>query len=74
MARANKKPPRREPTPVDDVRLIRERLSREAGNDVYVLSERSQKIAEGLAASLGLKRVRTRKRILRRKELGLLDK
>jgi hypothetical protein len=49
-----------EPTPVDDVRRIRERLSREAGGDVYKLAEASQKVFEQYRRQLGLKLVTER--------------
>lgn len=44
-------------TPVDDVRRIRERLWREAGGDIRVLSERARKVAEQYREKLNLKRV-----------------
>ncbi|MBI2434496.1 MAG: hypothetical protein HYV26_16685 [Candidatus Hydrogenedentes bacterium] len=44
-----------EESPVDDVRRIREKLSRETGNDVRLLAERSRAIAEKLREKLGLK-------------------
>jgi len=42
-------------TPVDDVRRVREKLSREAGNDVNRLAERAQQATERLRDKLGLK-------------------
>lgn len=43
-------------TPVDDVRRVREKLSRETGNDVNRLADRAREVAERLRDSLGLKR------------------
>jgi len=42
-------------TPVDDVRRVRERLSREFGNDVRQLGEHARKVAEEYRGKLGLK-------------------
>ena len=44
-----------EKTPVDDVRVVRERLSREAGGDIRKLVENSRRFAKEYAAKLGLK-------------------
>ena len=38
--------PEREPTPVDDVRRVRERFSREAGGDINKLVEESMRYFE----------------------------
>lgn len=46
---------KKEETPVDDVRRIREKLSREAGNDVNRLADHAGKTAEQLRDELGLK-------------------
>ena len=47
----------REETPVDDVRRIREQLSREAGGDIQKLIEQSQRFFEEYREKLGLKLV-----------------
>jgi len=57
MSRPQATTRQREETPVDDVRRIRERLSREAGGDVHRLMEQSRKFLEEHWESLGLKRV-----------------
>ena len=44
-----------EETPVDDVRRVREKLSRETGNDVNRLADRARQVAEKLRDKLGLK-------------------
>lgn len=44
-----------EPTPVDDVRLVRENLAREAGNDIGKLIEHANRVADELREKLGLK-------------------
>ncbi|NOT01846.1 MAG: hypothetical protein HOP29_14615 [Phycisphaerales bacterium] len=51
------KPARRhmEETSVDDARRVREKLSRETGNDVNRLADRAREIAEKLRDQLGLK-------------------
>ena len=46
---------RREETPVDDVRRVRERLDREAGGDVHRLAEAARQAAEQYREKLGLK-------------------
>ncbi len=46
-----------EESSVDDVRRIREKLSRETGNDVNRLADRARETAEKLREKLGLKRV-----------------
>ena len=43
-----------EETPVDDVRRVREKLSRETGNDVNRLADRARQVAEKLRDKLGL--------------------
>jgi len=42
-------------TPVDDVRRIRTRLSRQFGNDVRKLGEHARRVAEEYRRKLGLK-------------------
>ena len=49
--------PESESTPVDDVRRVRERLSREAGGDIRKLIEESNRVAELYREKLGLKLV-----------------
>jgi hypothetical protein len=49
---------KREPTPVDDVRRVRERLSREAGGDIRRLIEDSNRVAQEYRRKLGLKMVK----------------
>jgi hypothetical protein len=49
------KPRKAEETPVDDVRRIRERFSKESGNDVNRLADQAHQIAERLRDKLGLK-------------------
>ncbi len=44
-----------EETPVDDVRRVREKLSRETGNDVNRLADRAHQAAEKLRDQLELK-------------------
>jgi hypothetical protein len=44
----------KEETPVDDVRRVREKLSRETGNDVNRLADRARQTAEKLRDKLGL--------------------
>lgn len=48
---------REEETAVDDVRRVRERLSREAVGDVRKLAEASTRLVEELRDQLGLKPV-----------------
>lgn len=50
--------PESEPTPVDDVRRVRERLSREAGGDIHKLVEESNRFFEIYREKLGLKLVK----------------
>jgi hypothetical protein len=45
-------------TPVDDVRVVRERLNREAGGDIRVLAERARLAFEQYREQLGLKLVK----------------
>jgi hypothetical protein len=44
-----------EETPVDDVRRVRRRLSREAGGNLHQLVEASRRAAEQFQDQLGLK-------------------
>ena len=44
-----------EETPVDDVRRVREKLSKETGNDVNRLAEHARQAAEKLREKLGLR-------------------
>ena len=44
-----------EPTPVDDVRCVRERLDREAQGNLHVLAEQSQAAVERYRGPLKLK-------------------
>jgi hypothetical protein len=46
-------------TAVDDVRRVRERLSKEAGGDIRKLAEESNRIARKYRRKLGLKWVST---------------
>jgi hypothetical protein len=48
-------PRKTEETPVDDVRRVREKLSRETGNDVNRLADRARESAEKLRDQLGLR-------------------
>jgi hypothetical protein len=52
---ANAVPIVREETPVDDVRRIRERFTREAGGDIAKLIEDANEVAEEYVAKLGLR-------------------
>lgn len=47
--------PEREETPVDDVRRIRERLHRDAGDNIHKLIEDSKTVAEQYREKLRLK-------------------
>lgn len=47
-----------EETSVDDARRVREKLSRETGNDVNRLADRARETAEKLRDKLGLKSVK----------------
>jgi|HubBroStandDraft_1064217.scaffolds.fasta_scaffold458194_2 hypothetical protein len=51
--------PAKEITPADDVRRVRERLSREAGNDIQEFAEESNRVARRYRRRLGLKSVRS---------------
>ena len=42
-------------TPVDDVRVVRERLNREAGGDIHLLIQQSRAATEKFIATLRLK-------------------
>jgi len=44
-----------EPTPVDDVRRVRERLTREAGGDIAKLAEQANRVAKKLRKKLALR-------------------
>ncbi|MEN6627447.1 MAG: hypothetical protein ABFD69_14580 [Candidatus Sumerlaeia bacterium] len=46
-----------EPTPVDDVRRVRERLDREAQGDIHTLAEQSRAAFEQYRQQLNLKLV-----------------
>jgi hypothetical protein len=53
-----KQPPaKKELTPVDDVRRVRERLAREAGGDIERLAANAERATRKLSKKLGLKRV-----------------
>jgi hypothetical protein len=47
--------PKREETPVDDIRRVRRNLSEETGNDVNRLADRARQTAERLRQKLGLR-------------------
>lgn len=55
---SNTKPasPTDQSTPVDEVRRVREKISREAGNDIGRLIERARAVAAEVREKLGLKR------------------
>jgi pyruvate/2-oxoglutarate/acetoin dehydrogenase E1 component len=55
MSRIKNQTTKSERTPVDDVRRVRERLSRRAGGNVHVIVTHSQKTAEKFCGKLGLK-------------------
>ncbi len=44
-----------EETPVDDVRVVRERLNREAGGDIHLLIQQSRAATEKFRARLKIK-------------------
>lgn len=44
-----------EQTPVDDVRLVRNRISRESGGDIHRQIKESRRVAESYRDTLGLK-------------------
>ncbi len=44
-----------EPTPVDDVRRVRERLTQEAGGDIAKLAEQAERATEKLRERLHIK-------------------
>lgn len=54
MRKAPLIPPEREQTPVDDVRRIRCRLSRQAGGNIHRQIEQSEKVAKLYCRKLGL--------------------
>ena len=58
MNRLKSAPQKKERTPVDDVRRIREKLSRATGNDVNRLADHARTTTETLRRELGLKPVR----------------
>lgn len=58
MSSAKPSPRKTEETSVDDVRKVREKLSREAGDDINRLADRAREVAESLRDKLGLKRVK----------------
>ena len=55
MGEVQTRPPELEPTPVDDVRRIRERLSVEYGNDVEKLADYAEQLAGAWVEKLGLR-------------------
>jgi hypothetical protein len=55
MTGVKKREAKSAPTPVDDVRRVRERLSREAGGDVRALVSASKPISPAMRKRLGLK-------------------
>ena len=55
MSNVKQAPKKAEETPVDDVRRVREKLSRETGNDVGRLIDRARDAAQKLRDKLGLK-------------------
>ena len=55
MSGAEPLPRKTEETPVDDVRRVREKLSRDTGNDVNRLADHAHQVAERLRERLGLK-------------------
>ena len=55
MSRTKTTEPIVEETPVDDVRRVRRRISREAGGDIHKLVEESRRVAEQYRGKLGLK-------------------
>jgi hypothetical protein len=50
-------PGKKELTPVDDVRRVRERLTREAGGDIAKLAAEAERVTRRLSKKLRLKRV-----------------
>ncbi|MGD0766702.1 MAG: hypothetical protein ABSB42_00605 [Tepidisphaeraceae bacterium] len=61
---------KREQTPVDDVRRVREKLDKECGGDLRKLAARANKTAEEYRHKLGLKFVQTPTRESRRDGTG----
>jgi hypothetical protein len=59
-----------EPTAVDDVRRIRERLDRESEGDIYKHIERSNRTLEEYRVKLGLKVVKPPSNRTRRDDTG----
>jgi hypothetical protein len=60
MSKSKDSAPEREPTPVDEIRAIRERLSREAQGDVRRLVAECERATEQYVTALGLTRVTKR--------------
>jgi hypothetical protein len=48
-----------EPTPVDDVRRVREHLHEQFGGDIRKLAEHARRVTESLRVKLGLRIVTT---------------
>ena len=46
------------PTPVDDLRRVRERLSREAGGNIAKIAEQADRVAESLRKKIGFKKAK----------------
>lgn len=59
-----------EPTPVDDVRRVRRRLTRQAGGDITQLARQAQRVAEGFREKLKLKSVDLSRRGHRPKKIA----
>lgn len=57
MPRIKKMTATPERTPVEDVRIVRERLNREAAGDIHLLIQQSTEAAEKYRIKLGLKMV-----------------
>jgi len=57
-----------EPTPVDDVRRVRERLDQDAQGDIHALAEQSRAAVEQYRSRLGLKSVAAPSATARRAE------
>ena len=55
MSSVKPAPRKTEETPVDDVRRVREKLSKETGNNVNRLADRARQAAEKLREKLGLR-------------------
>jgi hypothetical protein len=61
---------KRELTPVDDVRRVRKRLTREAGSDIAKIARQAHRVAERLRKKLGLKFVDPPQPTQRRKTMA----